>query len=152
MQSSVQMAAGFLMNGDPICTCIGKYRNKLVRILDHQVAIKWQLVTLRSDFTTGRPDRQVGHEMPIHDVHMNDGRATVACRAHLLAQPGEIRRKDGRCQFDQTGCPQKISSCLNACGNSNTSVEWQVLMWTLLPAKRQPSPSQAATSTKAAAR
>jgi hypothetical protein len=39
--------------------------------------------------------------MAIHDVHVDDTSAALACGAHLLAQPGKISRKNRRCQFDQ---------------------------------------------------
>jgi hypothetical protein len=32
---------------------------------------------------------------------MDDASAAFACGAYLLAQPGEVSRKNRRCQFDQ---------------------------------------------------
>ncbi len=60
--------------------------------------IRWQSsgnsVALRSDFTTGGPMRQVRHEVTIHDVDMDDMPPRLARGAHLLAQSGEISRKN----------------------------------------------------------
>ena len=67
--------------------------------------IRWQSsgksVTRRSDFTTGGPIVEVGHKMPIHNIHMDDARATFLRGAHLFAQTGKVRGKNRRCQLDQ---------------------------------------------------
>jgi hypothetical protein len=43
MQRTIQVPASFLMHGNPISPGVGKLRNKLVRIFDHQVAVERQL-------------------------------------------------------------------------------------------------------------
>ena len=103
MQRAVQVPASFLMHRNPIRPRLGKRRNKLVRILDHQVAVERQLRHLAQRLHHRRPNRQVRHEMPIHNIHMDDRRATFLRRAHLFAQTGKVRRKNRRCQLNQSG-------------------------------------------------
>jgi hypothetical protein len=40
--------------------------------------------------------------MPVHNVHMDDARATFPRGAHLLTQTGKVCRKNRRCQLNQS--------------------------------------------------
>jgi len=53
------------------------------------------LVCGRSAFHIG-PDRDVGHEVSVHDVHMDPVGAGRVDGAHLLAELGEVGGEDGR--------------------------------------------------------
>src|SRR6266567_152262 len=102
MQSAIQMPASFLVHGNPVNAGVGKRGNELVWILDHQVAVKRQLRRLAQRLHHRRPYREVGNEVSIHDIHMDDTAATLGSGAHLLAQPGKISGENRRCQFDQS--------------------------------------------------
>jgi len=52
--------------------------------------------------------------MPVHDVQMEQRRTSLYGLVNLLTKTGEIRRKDGRSQFDQTRASHKDN-----CGNSS---------------------------------
>ena len=91
------------MHRNPVRARLGEHRNKLVGILDHQVAIERQLSRLAQRLHYRRPDREVRDEVAIHDVHVDDMSSALGRGAHLLAQSSEISRKNRRCQFDQPG-------------------------------------------------
>ena len=48
-----------------------------------------------------RPNRKIGNEMPIHNVHMDDTPPAFTRGTHLLPKTGKVRRKNRRCQLNQ---------------------------------------------------
>ena len=103
MKGSVQMPARFL------CTDIQSTpasANTGINSSDSQSsgAVERQLCHFTERLDDRRSDGEVRNEMPIHDVDMNHTRTTFAGGMHMLAKPGKISRKDGRCQFDQKQC------------------------------------------------
>ena len=48
-----------------------------------------------------RADREIGDELSIHDVHVEDTGPTFGRGAYLLTQTGKVRGKNRRCQFNQ---------------------------------------------------
>src|SRR5918998_443781 len=52
----------------------------------------------------GKPQGDVGDEMAVHHVHVDDGGAAALGRLDLLAEPREICRKDGRRNLDHKTC------------------------------------------------
>ena len=78
VQRSIQMRASLLVHGDPIGPCIGKSRDVIVRILDHQMTVKRDV---RDHLTQRGNDRrtnsQVRNEMSIHYIEMQDRAATL---------------------------------------------------------------------------
>ena len=40
------------------------------------------------------PDRQIGHEMVVHDVDVDPVGAGLIDRMHFIAEPGEVRGED----------------------------------------------------------
>src|ERR1051325_3553296 len=50
-------------------------------------------------------ERDVGHEVAVHHVHVDDGGAAALGRLDLLAEPREICRKDGRRNLDHGTSP-----------------------------------------------
>ena len=66
---------------------------KLVWVFDHQVYIQRHTLRLRQRLERRYehcPNRQVGHEMPVHDVDVDIIRPGNQRFLYLLSQPGEI--------------------------------------------------------------
>src|SRR5258707_10134818 len=61
-------------------------------------------------YTTLFRSRKIRHEMSIHDVHVDDRSPALARRAHLLAQPRKISRKNRRCQFNHVSAIKMLRS------------------------------------------
>ena len=118
MQGSIEMPAGFLVHRYPVDSGFGKCGNEVVRILNHQVAVQRQLGNLPQRLHHRRPDREVGNEVPIHNIDMDDAGSASAGGDHLLAQPRKISRKNRRSQFDQNpGASKTAFLLLISCGN-----------------------------------
>ncbi len=84
------MDTSFLMDRDPVGACVGESRNELVGIFDHQMAVEGNVNRFSQRSNHWRPNRDVGHEMPIHDVDVQKGSATAQCCVRILRQTGEI--------------------------------------------------------------
>jgi hypothetical protein len=69
--------------------------------------IRWQsrgrLVCLRSDCDDRRADGDVGDEMAVHDVDVDDGAAAALGRGDFVGQAGKIRGKYGWDELDHYG-------------------------------------------------
>ena len=82
----------------PASTKAGMY---CVRILDHQVNIQRRRDVLAQRGHHRRTDRDVGHEMAVHHVHVQHGCASLQRGSNLLGQAGEISRQNRWRQLDQ---------------------------------------------------
>src|SRR5208283_2123465 len=102
MQRAVQVPDGLLVHRNPIGPCFGKCRNEFVGILDHQMTIERRLGNLPQRLHYRRTEGEIGDEMSIHNVDMDDAGATFLGGAYLLAETGEVRRKNRRCKLNQT--------------------------------------------------
>jgi len=58
------------------------------------MAIQRQLGHLAQAFHHRRPNRNVGHKMAVHHVHVDHRAAATLGRGNLVRQVGEIRRKN----------------------------------------------------------
>ena len=72
-----------------------KYGRVTVRVLDHQVNVQGHPGDLAKRRHHRRTKGEIGHEMPVHHVHMEHPAAGGFELRHLLAQAGKIRREDG---------------------------------------------------------
>ena len=93
-QRPVQVPANIVMHAYPVRPCIGKSGDKLVRILDHQVAVERQLRRLAQARHHRRSDRDIGHEMPVHDVDVDHRTAATLRRGNLVRKVRKICRQD----------------------------------------------------------
>ena len=101
VQRPVQMPARFLMHRNPVRSRVREFRNVLVGVLYHQMTVQRKPGCLAQTFHHRRPDRQIGHKMPIHDVNMDHAAAARGSPLHLVRQVGEIGREYRGCKFDQ---------------------------------------------------
>ena len=92
LQGAVNMRACLKMGGDHICTRLGIGLNVRINGRDHQMDIHHRLHMGAKRLHGGRAKGEVGHEMPVHDIHVNPIRALRLNRADLSAEIGKIRR------------------------------------------------------------
>src|ERR1700709_1268430 len=76
MQGTVQVRASFLMDRYPVGAGGGEFRNVLIRVFDHQVAIERKIGDLAQRLDDRRAQREVGDEVSVHDVDMDHRSAT----------------------------------------------------------------------------
>jgi hypothetical protein len=82
------------MHADPVCPGLREHGNKLVGILDHQVAIERQLRYFADGLHHGWSERDIRHKMPVHHVDMDCRAAGLFGHGNSIGQTGEIRGED----------------------------------------------------------
>jgi len=73
MKGAIEMDASFLVDGDPIGAGFGKRRDEFIRPFNHEMTIERDPGDLAKRGDDRRPDRDVGYEVAIHDVHVKNG-------------------------------------------------------------------------------
>ena len=74
-----------------------------IRIANHEMDIQLQAGDFPDGFNDGNADGEVGHEMPIHNVHVQHGCSGAFYLGDFLAQMRKIRREKGWQDFDHCG-------------------------------------------------
>ena len=83
------------MDGDPVGARLEIARERLLGPLDHQVHVERKARRFLQGFDDRRPDRQARHEMPVHDIHVDEVRSSLFGRRHRLRQPCKVGGQDG---------------------------------------------------------
>src|SRR5262249_55881692 len=96
----MQVYLRFYMNGDHRRSCAGKLPDIPVRVGNHQVAVKRELGDSPRGPHYHRADRDIGHEMPIHNINMDQAGSAALGRPDLLTQASEIRGQYRWSDFD----------------------------------------------------
>src|SRR5579884_1474238 len=94
------MTAGLIMDAYPIGPSIRKCRDKLVRVFNHQVAVKRQVCGLAQRLHHRGPERNIGDEVPVHHIYMDDAAAAALRRGNLVGKARKISRKYGGNQLN----------------------------------------------------
>jgi len=113
LERAMEMAAGLVMDADPVGSCFGQGGDEFVWVLDHQVAVERQGGGLAEALDDRGAEGNVGDEMAIHDVDMDDGAATELSRGNLVGQVGEVGGEDGGEKLDHR-CVSLLSPSVSA--------------------------------------
>src|ERR1019366_4726500 len=109
---AMQVAADFLLNRDQVGTGLDEGGDEGIRVLDHQVAVDGQLGDRADGLDHGRSEGDVGNEVAVHDIDMDDGAATALGRSYFLGEVREVGGEDGETEFDHRGsCQLQVASC-----------------------------------------
>src|SRR5262249_11705919 len=98
-----------------------KLRNVLIRIFDHEMAVERQLRRFAQRLHHRRPDCDIGHEVSVHDIDMDESRTALGGNLHLVREMREISRQNRWRQFDQKRCPQESLSPTLSDGSPGSS-------------------------------
>jgi hypothetical protein len=93
----MEVHAGLLMHRDHIGAGQCKSIDVPFWVLDHQVHVDERPGAVNQRLQGSddqRTDGDVGHEMAVHDVHVQDARAGVEHRLHVVAEVREVGRED----------------------------------------------------------
>ena len=96
LQRAVEVRAGFDMHGDDVGAGLGEGLEIGVARRDHQMHVERLLGVGPDRLHDVRPDRDVRHEVAVHDVDMDPVGAGGIDGADLLAELREIRGEDRR--------------------------------------------------------
>lgn len=105
MKGAIKMRASFLVNRDPIDSCFGEHRNKFVRMFDHQVTVERNPRYSPERGNNRRPNREIGDEVAIHYVNVENGRSTLDGSLSFFAEAREISRENRSGALDHTNAP-----------------------------------------------
>src|SRR6185369_5101080 len=93
---TVDVVAGLGVETDDGCARLGEVRNDAIDGLDHQVHVDGRLHTMLAQGLAHQgADGEIRHIVVVHDVEVDDVRASGKYRVHILTQPGEVRGQDG---------------------------------------------------------
>ena len=84
---------GFDVDGDPAGAGCRKRLHEVVGVRHHQVDVQRQLGEPAHRRAQARPERQVGHEVSVHDVEVQQVGPGGLDGAHLVRDPGEVARE-----------------------------------------------------------
>jgi hypothetical protein len=101
-EGAVEVAAGFEVDADPVGPGIGESGDELVGILDHQVAIEGQFGVFAEGGDDGWADGDIGDEMAIHHVDVDDRTTAALGCSDFIAQTGKVSGKDGWDELDHS--------------------------------------------------
>ncbi len=105
LKRPVQMAAGFVMDADPVRPGLGEVGDEDVGVLDHQVAVEGEVGRLAKGFEHRKAKREVGHKMAVHHIDVDDLRATPLGGGNIAAEVGEVGGEDGWKYFNHGWTP-----------------------------------------------
>lgn len=94
LQRPVQMRSGFGMDGDAVTAGLSEGFEIVIDRRDHQMAIEGRVRVGTQRLDDVGTEGNVRHEMPVHYIKVDPVGAGGGDVAHLLAEPGEIRRED----------------------------------------------------------
>ena len=103
LEGAVQVAADLLVDGHHVGAGFGEGGDEVVGVLDHQVAVEGEFGDGAEGLDHGRAEGDVGDEVAVHDVDVDDGAAAALGRCDFVGQVGEVGGEDGECQFDHLG-------------------------------------------------
>jgi hypothetical protein len=90
-QRAVDVPARFRVKSNVRGTRPGEIGDDAIDRLDHQVDVDRRIDAVVAErLADERTDRQVRHEMIVHDVEMHDFRAGIEHVSDVLAEPGEV--------------------------------------------------------------
>jgi hypothetical protein len=93
VETAIEMDASLLMDGNPVGANFREFGNEEIGILDHEVAIEGDFELATKGANDRRPDSEIGDEVAVHDIEMEDGAATVD---GLLGIGGKLREVGGK--------------------------------------------------------
>ena len=95
LQGAVEVAADLDVDGDHVSASGGKVGDEFVGVLDHEVAIERQFGDGADGFDDRRTEGDVGNEVAVHDVDVDDGAARRGGKGDLVGEVREVGGEDG---------------------------------------------------------
>jgi len=84
------------VEGQVVRPRVGKRLNKSARLVQHQMDIQQEVRHGPDFFDHDGPEREVRHEVAVHDIEVEEIGPGVLDPGDLIGQVGEIRRQNRR--------------------------------------------------------
>jgi hypothetical protein len=84
------------VDGNPISAGFRESGNEFVRPFNHKMTIEWDFRDFAKRGYDRGPDGDIGDEVTIHHVHVEDGCSPFDSGLDFRAEAGEVSRKDRR--------------------------------------------------------
>src|SRR5437870_9193267 len=100
LERAVEVARALHVHGEPVRSRVGEGLEIATGLRDHEMRLERKAgrPTKRAD--DDRADRDVRHEVPVHDVDVNPVRTRRLSLGDLLTEAREVSRQDGGSQGD----------------------------------------------------
>ena len=95
LQGAVQVTADLDVDADHVGAGGGEVGDELVGVLDHEVAVEWELRDGADGLDDGWAEGDVGDEVAVHDVDVDDGAACGCGEGDLIGEVSEVGGEDG---------------------------------------------------------
>src|SRR5262249_50363145 len=102
MKRAIKMSASFLVNRDPIDSCSSQYWDKFVGVFDHKVTVEGNRRYFAERGDNRRPDREIGNEVAVHYVNVQNRRSTLNGSLSFCAEAREVSRQDRNGKLNHT--------------------------------------------------
>lgn len=96
LEGAVEMAAGLPMDGEEVGAGSGEVGDEPVGVLDHEVTIEGEVCEGANGFDDRGTEGDVGDEVAVHHVDVDDGAAAARGCGDFFAEAAEVRRQDGK--------------------------------------------------------
>ena len=100
VEAALEVAGRLDVDRDPVRAGVQVFRKRPLRVLDHQVDVEGQPRGLAQRPDDRRADRQVRHEVAVHDVDVDDVGSARFDHRQGVRQAGEVRGQQGRRDTD----------------------------------------------------
>ena len=88
------MAADLLVDRHHVCAGFGEVSDEIVGVFHHHVAVERELRNGAERLDHGRAEGDVGDEVAVHHVDVDDGRTAGFRGIDGVSQMGEVRRQN----------------------------------------------------------
>jgi hypothetical protein len=111
LERSMEVPAGFGVHAHRSRASLNKYRGEKIGIFDHQMVVELKACDASNAFRHRWAKRQIRHEMPIHDVHMEHLDTRRFHGFDLLAEARKVGGKNGWKNLDHAFVLPESRAC-----------------------------------------
>ncbi len=127
LEGAVKVAADLLVDGHHVGAGFGEGFDEVVGIFHHHVAVEGEFCDRAEGLDHGRAEGDVGDEVAVHDVDVDDGAATALGCCDVVGEVGEVGGEDGECQFNHLGSAPAASLSVEGTLNSRVPLSKDLL-------------------------
>lgn len=94
-ERAVEVGSGFRVDGDSLRPGVDEGLDEGVDGRDHEVSVDGSFCVFLDSGDDGRPEGEVGDEVSVHDIEVEEVGAGILDIAHFLSEDGEVGGEEG---------------------------------------------------------